>query len=154
MSIQGSINSLLGMAALGIRLSPGYENRQATLKAKNQLVVLGKQEEAMSGMTVAEGSVEEKIYQDIQEGKKAASKELFELNPSEETFKDYVKSRWYTGEPIMTFKADEDEIRMEQEEFLAQEAESQRAAHERLEHERLAKEREAIGRRILERGRP
>lgn len=135
MSFQGSINNLLGTAAIAGRLSPGYESKQAAYGAKKKLKVLENQEAQITNAT--EGSTEHKIYQDIQEQKRDASKTLFESQPSKKTYQQYKKARWAAGEPISTFSADPSEILQEQADIEAE-------AALRREQERLLRTRQAL----------
>lgn len=111
MSFQGSINNLLSTVAVAGRLSPEFDSKQAAAAAEKKLKVLEKQE---AQITYADpGSTEDKIYQDIQEQKQAASKQLFEAKPSSKTYNQYRKARWSAGEPFMTIPADQEEILIE-----------------------------------------
>lgn len=91
MSFQGSINNLLSTVAVASRLSPGFESKQAAAAAEKKLKVLEKQQAQITEAT--EGSTEHKIYQDIQEQKKAASKQLFEAKPSSKTYNQYRRRK-------------------------------------------------------------
>lgn len=132
MSIQGSINSLLAMAAVGMRLSPGYERRLQASKAKENLSSINKQEAALTGSSITEGSDEDAVMRDILSKRTDTSRQLFEAEGSKRALEAYKTSR---------------------KEQRAYEAEMDRAAQERIELERLANERAAIGQLILERGR-
>lgn len=132
MSIQGSINSLLAMAAAGIRLSPGYESRVQAVTAQKKLSSINKQEAALKGSLITEKSDEDAVMRDILSQRTDTSRQLFEAAGSKRALEAYKTSR---------------------KEQRAYEAEMDRAAQERIEMERLANERAAIGQLILERGR-
>lgn len=133
MSIQNSINSLLAMAAVGMRLSPGYESRVQAGKAKEKLSSLNKQEAALTGSLITEGSDEAAALREILSQRTDTSRQYFEHEGSKRALEAYKTSR---------------------KEQRAYEAEMDRAAQERIELQRLANERAAIGQLIIERGRP
>ena len=135
MSFQGSINNLLSTVAVAGRLSPEFEAKQAAAAAGKKLKVLEKQEAQITSAT--EGSTEHKIYQDIQEQKQAAAKQLFEAKPSSKTYNQYRQARWYAGEPVMTTPADPEEI-------LIERANAEAEANLLRENERVQRTRAAL----------
>lgn len=117
--IQNAINQMLGTVGLAARLSPDYETKQ-------ELHKLGKKETAISMQQESLGPID---YEEFEEGKTIAAKQhheilekqaevaqkQFELEPNKESMKKAAFARSAAGQgPLMTFKADPEEIMMEQ----------------------------------------
>jgi hypothetical protein len=90
--IQGSINQLLSMAAIGTRLTPGYESRVEARKATKQIADTEAQL-AQVTHTSEEGTVTANITQELLENRAQASESLFRAKPTKETYRQYVISR-------------------------------------------------------------
>lgn len=142
--IQGSINQLLSIAAIGASLSPGVQRRAEARQTKKQLSTVSKE---LSQMNVTledweNETVTGKIAKETMEKQADLSKKLFEQAPSSKTYKQYVMNRAGTGkEPTMVVTEDPDVIAQEQYE---QQIEQERADQEMLkEQDRVRKSREA-----------
>jgi hypothetical protein len=90
MSIQGSINQLLSMAAIGIRISPGYETLQKRAALRRAEAAGRKRIETIAGEIDPEMSLEESAKLSEMAAKAGEQQaevltQQFELDPSKET---------------------------------------------------------------------
>ena len=122
-AIQNAINQMFGTAGIAARLSPEFETKQELHKLEKQEKVLQEQQ-AILGKLVSLDELVEGRTVGAQALKKTYEKEAdikarkFELSPSKETANAslFVSSAAGRG-PLMTFKADPEEIMQEQEEL-------------------------------------
>lgn len=102
MNIQGSINQLLTLAAVGVRTSPEGKKREA-LKV-NETKLKG-YEVQLDAMKQSEEYAAEEDFEKIFENITQAKEERFRISPSTETYGDWIES--YSGyEKDKTMRAD------------------------------------------------
>ena len=139
--IQGSINQLLGMAAVFARLDPNVEQRTQLRQTERQMKGLKKQTEAIdaSRPNLEEMSAEEMAFENkLADQIVKTSEERFQLKPTEENLTKH-KGNLRAAEG---FKADRQ--RELDRRAAAQRAEADRQAAEELRQEELAKVRTAL----------
>ena len=150
--IQGSINQLLGMAAVFAGMDPGSKHRAQVRQTEKQLEVLDKEAAALGDLTgMREGEAKHTTYREIQSSKAEVLKKMFSLDPSSETFKRYKEAKSESGArgyADIVLPADPEEIEQERQEsareLAAKKAENDRRAAEELRQKELAKVRTAL----------
>ena len=137
--IQGSINQLLGMAAVFARLDPNVEQRTQLRQTERQMKGLQKQAETI-GTSDLEGMSEEEIAFEnrLADQIVSTSEKRFQLKPTEETITKHRGNIKAAAE----FKAAGQEVLDRR--AAAQRAEADRQAAEELRQEELAKVRTAL----------
>ena len=89
-NFQGSINQLLGLATVGLKLNPQVEKLGQKRELKGQLRVLDKQGMSMDEVMDYRGA------QDVAEVLKEETdikKKLFQLDPTEKRYKEFTGAR-------------------------------------------------------------
>lgn len=117
--IQNAINQMIGTAGLAARLSPGYDTRQELHQLSKQEKALSLQKKALPNISPEEYEAGESVHarqiQELTSKQADVAQRQFELKPSKENMRKAAFARsTVTNEPLMTFQADPDEIRMEQ----------------------------------------
>lgn len=103
MSIQGSINQLLSMAAVGIRLSPAYDKMQKMRGLRAAEEAAKKEVRAIQLNKPGEPRTDEEFLHGAEMGEKAIDRLLdikqqqFELDPTTARFDELVHQRTQTG---------------------------------------------------------
>lgn len=125
--IQNAINQTLGTVGIAARLSPEYETKQELHKLGKQETALSVQQETLRPIDydeLEEGrTIGAQQYKEILEKQAEVAQRQFELNPTKESMRKAAFARSAAGQgPLMSFKADPEEIMMEQEELRQQEA--------------------------------
>ena len=137
--IQGSINQLLGMAAVLARMDPNLEQRTQLRQTEKQMKGLKKQTEAigtsnLQEMPEAEIAFENRLADQIVK----TSEERFHLKPTEEAITKH-RSNIRAAEEFKATGQQELDRRA-----AAQRAEADRQAAEELRQKELAKVRETL----------
>lgn len=137
--IQGSINQLLGMAALFAGMDPGSKHRAQVRQTEKQMKGLQKQAVTLGTTYLEEMSAEEMAFENrLADQIVKTSEERFQLNPTEENLTKH-KSNIKAAEE---FKAAGQKVLDRR--AAAQRAEADRQAAEELRQKELAKVRTAL----------
>lgn len=137
--IQGSINQLLGMAAVFARMDPNVEKRTQLRQTEKQMNGLRKQAVTLGTTYLEEMSAEEMAFENrLADQIVSTSEERFRLNPTEENL---TKHRGNI-KAAEGFKAAGQKVLDRR--TAAQRAEADRQAAEELRQNELAKVRAAL----------
>ena len=127
--IQGSINQLLGMAAVFARMDPGTEKRAEVRRAEAVVDSLDKQAKTISAddpktgvkfSDLAGGEIHED-YVEVLEKKAKASEALFNLEPTEERRKSFKQAKGAAQGERQHYKSEKKRIEQDNAEHNAME---------------------------------
>ena len=142
MSIQGSINKLLTVAAVGSKMLPSVEAAQAEraigqdiTAGQNRLSILSAQKGTKSSAPLLE-----QLRAETSRGIAASYKKQWELNPSEETLGQYMTAEKEAGKYMSIVerrkKKAEEALKARQEELRLSKKAEKEAADERRKQEK------------------